>query len=245
MGPAELVANLTDWAQATAWVEWLELAGSLGRGAGDHRSDVDAGVGVQPDTESRLDSVEQAATSFAPPAAMLRQPFASGSTHLLTVYSDGRQLSLVVMPSTARTGLPPQALALVDKAGRLSTTLDPATWQPNRAKQREWTFLALIAASDALKHSTRGKVWRALRSLNEARDLYLQLLAAQEQVVYPQYGAVSLENDARPIPDELATTLVGTPDPTAIPAAVQALAELLSPFAAEHHLANLATALNL
>lgn len=59
-GPSELVAQLADWAQDTAWVDWLELAGSLGRGAGDHWSDVDAGIGVNPDPESRLDSVEEA-----------------------------------------------------------------------------------------------------------------------------------------------------------------------------------------
>lgn len=184
-------------------------------------------------------------TALAPVATALRQPFGSGSTHLLTAYADSRQLSLVVMPATARTGLPPQARALVDKSSRLGTLLDPATWHPTTGQQREWTFLACISASDARKHAARGKVWRAVRSLNEARDLYLQLLAAQEQVVYPQFGAVSLENANRPIPDRLASTLVGTPDPAAIRAAVDVLAELLQPFTTDHQLDNLACALRL
>jgi hypothetical protein len=45
-GPWRLVRRLQSWAADTPWVEWLELSGSLGRGAGDELSDVDAGIGV-------------------------------------------------------------------------------------------------------------------------------------------------------------------------------------------------------
>jgi hypothetical protein len=242
-GPAELVERLTQWARDTAWVDWLELAGSLGRGSGDQHSDVDAGVGVTPD--GGLDAVEGAVTGFAPAAAVLRQPFGPEITHLMTVYRDGRQLSLVVMPSSTRTGLPPEAIALVDKSDTLATPLDSATWDPDAEKRREWSFLACIAAGDALKHARRGTFWRALRSLNEARDLYLQLLAAQEQVVFPQFGAVSLENAGRPIPAELAATLVGAPDQESIRAAVHVLVPLLGPFVAEHGLGELTSALRI
>lgn len=242
-GPAELVKLLTQWARETAWVEWLELSGSLGRGGGDEHSDVDAGIGITSD--GSLDAVQDAAARFSPTAAVARQPMGEEITHVMTVYQDGRQLSLVVMPSASRPGLPPQSVALVDKADRLSTALDRARWDPDTTTRREWSFLACIAASDALKHASRGTLWRALRSLTEARDLYLQLLAAQEQVIYPQFGAVSLENAGRPIPDGLAATLVGVPDRRSIATAVDALVSLLDPFVAEHELEELCRALRL
>lgn len=242
-GPAEIVESLTAWARETPWVEWLELAGSLGRGAGDEHSDIDAGVGLLDGGD--LDAIEHAVTEFAPTAAVLRQPFGPDTTHLVCIYQDGRQLSLVVMPSATRTGLAPEAVALVDKLDRLSNSLDRATWDPDPDARREWAFLACIAAGDALKHARRGTYWRALRSLTEARDLYFQLVAAQEQVVFPQFGAVSLENAGRPVPDDLAATLVGSPDQDAIVDAVQVLLSLLAPFVAEHGLEELCRALRL
>jgi predicted nucleotidyltransferase len=242
-GPAELVERLTRWACETPWVEWLELAGSLGRGAGDEFSDVDAAVGLLDGGD--LDAVERAVTELAPTAAMLRQPFGPETTHLVSIYQDGRQLSLVVMPCATRTGLAPEAIALVDKSGRLESSLDRATWDPDAEKLREWTFLACIAASDALKHARRGTCWRALRSLTEGRDLYLQLVAAREHVVFPQFGAVSLENAGVPVPDELAATLVGSPDQQSVVDAVEALVPLLAPFVMEHGLDELCHALRL
>jgi hypothetical protein len=176
---------------------------------------------------------------------VLRQPFGPETTHLVCIYQDGRQLSLVIMPSATRTGLAPEALALVDKLDRLSTSLDRATWDPDADARREWAFLACIAAGDVLKHARRGTYWRALRSLTEARDLYLQLVAAQEQVVFPQFGAVSLENAGRPVPDRLAATLVGSPDQDALVDAVEVLLSLLAPFVTEHGLEDLCRALRL
>lgn len=239
--PADLVGQLTRWAADTTWVEWLELAGSLGRGAGDGLSDVDAGVGVT--GAGALDGVQDAVAGFAPTAAVLRQRFGADSTHLLTVYRDGRQLSLVVMPAANRKGLPPQAIALVDKAARLATPLPRDAWDAGQQTRREWTFLACIAAADALKHADRGHGWRSLHSLNESRDRYLQLLAARRQVLFPQFGAVSLENAGEPVPAALAGTLVGSTGPTAIATAISVLVGLLEPFVAEHGLDQLVAAL--
>jgi hypothetical protein len=44
------------------------------------------------------------------------------------VYDDGRQLFLVDMPERARTGIPPEALALVDKNGHLHDRLERSRW---------------------------------------------------------------------------------------------------------------------
>lgn len=242
-GTRELITALTRWAEATPWVAWLELSGSFGRGAGDEQSDVDAGIGVS--EQAQLDDVETAVQAFAPTAASVREPFGAAATHLVTVYRDGRQLSLTVMPEAARNGIPPEAISLVDKNGRLREELGRSRWDPDEAEKRRWTFAACVALSDALKHSVRGSRWRALRSLNEARDLYLQLLAAQEGVIFPQFGAVSLENADRPIPSTLVQTLPSAVEPGSIHSAVQAMLTHLRPFIEAHDLQELIRAIGL
>ena len=238
-----LVGELTSWAEATPWVSWLELSGSLGRGAGDEHSDVDAGIGV--DEPGHLDDVRAAMQSFGSAAASVSEPFGTDATHVITVYRDGRQLSPVVMSASARTGIPPQAVALVDKTDRLKSRLDRERWDPDDEEKRRWTFVACLSAADALKHSARGNNWRAVRSLTEARDLYLQLIAVQEGVIFPQFGAVSLENAGRPIPSTLARTLPVDLNRRAIASAAQALVEHLQCFIEEYKLTELASALGL
>jgi hypothetical protein len=102
-----------------------------------------------------------------------------------------------------------------------------------------------LAASDALKHSARGSKWRALRSLNEARDVYLQLLAAQEGVVFPQFGPVSLENAGYSIPSAVVQTLPSDLEPGSMQSAVRALATQLRPFIDAYDLGKLVRALDL
>jgi hypothetical protein len=62
-------------------------------------------------------------------------------------------------------------------------------------------------------------------------------------VVFPQFGAVSLENAGRRLPEQLAATLVSTPDASTIGAAVRALTQLLKPYVAEHDLDQLVRAI--
>jgi hypothetical protein len=221
--PWALVEALNDWALRTDWVDWVEVGGSLGRGAGDALSDVDAGIGVREPgqdhtgqdhtgrdhagqnhtgqvSEARIAEARSAAESFAPIAATLTQPLGD-ATHLVCVYEDGRQLSLVVFDAEVRTGLPPQAIATVDKSGRLSTPLDQTRWDADHATVREWTFLAWIAIGDAARHRLRDRPWRALKALTEARDQLWRLRAHELGLVFPMFGAVTVENaDATPPP---------------------------------------------
>lgn len=134
---------------------------------------------------------------------------------------------------------------MVDKEGQLRTPLAREHWDPDDDERRRWTFAACLAAADAVKHARRGTAWRAVHSLGEARDGYLRLLAAQQGVVFPQFGAVSLENAGRPIPASLANTLVADLEPGAVDCAVRALVVHLAPFVREHGLDGLVRALRL
>lgn len=100
-------------------------------------------------------------------------------------YGDGRQLSLVVMDSLARPGLPPDARAVVDRDGRLAHAWRPAAYDADAAGRREWAFLAWVGLGDCARHLVRGRCWRAVGALHEARDQTWKLIAAELGVGYP------------------------------------------------------------
>lgn len=239
-GPFLIVESLTSWAESTPWCDWLELAGSLARDAGDAESDVDAGLGVTLDGASyveRRDDALAAARGFAAVADELIQHLGTDdrpADHLVLQYTDGRQLSLVVTPAENRPGLPPGARALLDKSGRLAEPYVPAVAHASDGQQREWAFLAWWAVADVAKHARRRRVWRAVESLHEARTHAWRLYAASCEVDYPGFGAVSTENAELPPPSGMAATIPTAADPTAILAAADALTEVLTPLTAPH-----------
>jgi hypothetical protein len=243
--PRALVAALSDWARNTDWVDWVEIGGSIGRGAGDELSDVDAGIGVHAlaDHPGRIDDARDAIAKFAPVAAALTQPMGD-ATHLICVYEDGRQISLVVFDEEVRTGLPPQAVATVDKSGRLSRELGQTRWDADEATVREWTFLAWIAIGDAARHRLRDHPWRALKALTDARDHLWQLWAHTHGLPFPMFGAVTVENADADLPPGIEATHPNDLSPKAIHSALTALGHLLEPYTEGELAALAATALH-
>lgn len=231
-GPWQIVAQLRDWAEATPWCQWLELAGSLGRGAGDQLSDVDAGIGVDRDypfTRAREEALA-AATAFSPVADSLIQPFGTDpapSDHVIIQYADGRALSLVLSLGHLRPGLPPGAQATFDRTGQLAKPWQPDSFTASPAQQHEWAFLAWLALSDVTKHIRRGSLWRALTSLDQARNLAWKLHAASLGVDYPSFGPISVANAGLPAPGGMEHSLPARPDRALLLAAATALSVLL------------------
>ncbi|WP_026929388.1 hypothetical protein [Glycomyces tenuis] len=230
--PWELVTALKRWAEDTDWVDWAELAGSLGRGAGDELSDVDAGIGVHElaESDARIAEAAAAVASFAPVAATLHQRLNGSVDHLICAYRDGRQLSLVVVDETARPGLPPQAAVLVDKSGRLSSAMDRSRWDADEATVREWAFLAWIAIGDAARHRLRDRPWRALKALDEARDNLWKLWAHTLGLVFPVHGAVAVENADAALPSGIEETHPRDLSPAELHRALAAVGRLLEPY---------------
>lgn len=226
MDPQDLVARLTDWAEPQPWIEWLELAGSLGRGAGDPYSDVDAGIGVSGSASDRVDTVLDALATFGEVAGSSVERWDEGA-HLSVFYATGTELSLVVVEASFRTGLPPEARALIDRAGRLATPLPPDRWQPDEATMHDWTYKAWTTLADAARHAHRDRPWRALHSLTESRDLVWQLWAASLGLTYPQFGAVTVENAGAAVPEGIGATHPVSLDRAALNEAVDALATVI------------------
>jgi hypothetical protein len=233
--PRELVNLLTQWATDQHWIDWLELGGSLGRGAGDEWSDIDAGIGIVDgdDLDARRDEALQACTKFAAPAGTLSQSWHHG-WHCIVAYADGRQLSLTVSPADYRSGLPPQSRSLLDRSGRHATELAADRWAADQQTQDEWAFLAWIAIGDAGRHAVRGRRWRALRALTEARDLGWQLWAVDSGVTFPAFGLVSVENADLPAPAGMAATHPRSLEIVDLLNAIDAMAAVLSAIRPTH-----------
>ena len=227
-GPWLLVEQLRIYLTSTAWCDWFEVSGSLGRGAGDEHSDVDAGIGVQPGmpllTASR--AALRAVLTFSPVAGALTQPLGSpdGPDHHAVQYRDGRQLSLVVMPASARLGLPHGALAVLDRGQKLQRPHPPAVLKADPVAIREWSFLAWWELGDAVKHLGRGSLWRAVTSLEDARRHAWRLYADRVGVEYPVFGAVSVENAGLTAPPWMSATIPSGVEPAGLTEAVRALA---------------------
>lgn len=231
--PWELVERLRHWAEEQPWIDWVELGGSLGRGAGDAWSDIDAGLGVVGEPAGRPAETIAAVSGFAPVAGTLIQSWQTGS-HCIVAYRDGRQLSLVVAPADFRAGRPPESRVLLDRSGRLAEPLPPDRWRPDADTQREWVFLAWVAIGDAARHAVRDHRWRSLRSLAEGRDLVWQLWAADAEVAFPAFGAVSVENAGLPAPPGLEATHPATLDRDRLLDAAEALGRVLTAVRADH-----------
>lgn len=233
-GPWDIVDRLCDWARNTPWCEWLELGGSLAEGRGDQHSDVDAGLGVGGGIGLRAASAAavRAAGGFAATADSLRQNLGTArapAEHVIVQYEDGRQLSLVVLAASDRRGAPPGALVLLDRTGRLRKTWLPPQLEASFDERRQWAFLSWLNLGDAVKHGKRGSVWRAVHSLEQARDYVWKLYAASRGLRYPVFGPVTVETARHPAPPGIEESYPREIEPGGIRAAVVFLAAVLRP----------------
>lgn len=200
---------------------WLELAGSLGREAGDQLSDIDAGIGVTDrHWPAAVDRIERQLDEIAPVIDRFRQamPVQDGESawHLVTLYrstesdSLGVQLSLVVFQASWRKGLPPGAVALYDVDGRLSVPWEPSVLRADSRTVTEWDHLAWVALGDLAKYLDRDSRWEAHAALEKARGHLWQLVAHQQEADYPSFGLTSvLDTDAPALPTGIERTVAG------------------------------------
>jgi hypothetical protein len=137
------------------------------------------------------------------------------------------------MDAHARPGLPPDARAVVDRDGTLAHAWRPAVYDADAADRREWAFLAWVSLGDCARHLVRGRGWRAVGALQDAREQTWKLIAAELRVGYPGFGAVSVENAGLAPPSELGRSLPGDLRPGSILAAAMALVEVLTPLSGE------------
>lgn len=263
-GHRRLLAGLLEWCQREPLAVSLSVGCSLGRGAADPLSDVDAALGVTtaPGTAGAhvVGAVEQAVVDslpgYGPLVDVLREEV--GGTPALVVrrvfaqLHDGRQLDLAVLPDSGirRGAAAPdfvtlyRAAAPADQPDSPPVDVFPPADTATADQVHDWTFLAWIALADTGKYLRRGSVWEAHHRLNEARDHIWALWAAATGATYPWHGLSQvLDEDPHHLPPGIQATVTGL-DVADLRRAAHATAAVLtavSGLAAATHAAQLPT----
>jgi hypothetical protein len=210
----------------------LVVGCSLGRGAADELSDVDAMYAVV-DTAWR-DAVRESAAVvrrngdvidmyqqvIEPPDREL-PPY----QHTFAQYASGVQLDLVVAVARERQSPRPDWVVLYDPDERIGG--DAKASAATEAQVRQWMYVALVHLSACAKYLTRGSLWEAQAQLDATRAELWRLWAVAERIADPQYGLTAvLDAPDTPMPGNIEAT-VASLDRRALRSAAMSCGELL------------------
>lgn len=237
-----LMAGLIEFCEAAPLVTSLAVGCSLGRGAADALSDIDAALGLDAEPGDPGAGQVQAAEEdvvaelprlgavvdvlrqrVGPPGRFIRRVFAQ--------FADGTQLDLAIMAEAeVRHGdAAPDFVALYQAghppAGAVGHT---SAYLVTGEQVREWAFLGWCALIDAAKYLRRGSRWEAHTRLHEARHHIWALWAAATGAIYPWHGlSQALDHDPDHLPPGIEAT-VTTLDPDDLRRAARASATVLT-----------------
>jgi len=234
-----VMAGLADRCEAWPSVRSLLVGCSLGRGAADALSDIDAALGV--DTERGQAGADRVAAAEAMVVAALPDlgPLIDVLRHrtgtadqcarrIFAQFADGTQLDLTVIAQAdiemrRRGGGAPDFIPLYqastppdsqapDAQTPASGARDepPAAYAVTGDQVREWAFLGWCALIDADKYLRRGSLWEAHNRLHQARHHIWTLWAAAHGALYPWHGLSQvLDHDPGNLPPGIESTLAG------------------------------------
>jgi len=274
--PEELAAQrrvltgLVDRCEAWPLATSLLVGCSLGRGAADRFSDIDAALGVDAPRgdagAGQVRDLEAMVLAALPELGalvdVLRHPTGPASQSVRRIFAqfaDGVQLDLAVVAdgeieARRRAGGAPDFVYLYQAAAdpRMRADDDASGGSPPDAyavtgeQVREWAFLGWIALIDADKYLQRGSVWEAHSRLHEARHRIWALWAAAQGAMYPWHGLSQvLDHDPADLPPGIESTIAGL-DAADLRRAARASAGVLtaaSEAATRRHPADLPTAM--
>jgi hypothetical protein len=228
-----LMAGLLDYSEATTSVTSLLVGCSLGRGAADALSDIDAALGVDADAgEPGADLVRvveaevvAALPGLGPLVDVLRHRYGPADRFIRRIFAqfgDRSQLDLTVMADAEiRLGSSahPDFVWLYNgsrqPAGpaqdRVGETCEPDPAYAVTGEQiREWAFLGWCALIDLDKYLRRGSLWEAHNRLHQAREHIWALWAAATGALYPWHGLSQvLDHDPGNLPPGIDDTVAG------------------------------------
>jgi hypothetical protein len=267
------MAGLVDRCEAWPSVSSLLVGCSLGRGAADALSDIDAALGV--DAERGQAGADRVAAAEAMVAAALPDlgPLVDVLRHrtgtvgqcarrIFAQFTDGTQLDLTVIAQAdieiRRSGggapdfiplyqaLPGSAPSSTAQPSAQAGAEPPAAYSVTGEQVREWAFLGWCALIDAGKYLRRGSLWEAHNRLHQARHQIWALWAAAHGALYPWHGLSQvLDHDPDNLPPGVESTVAAL-DTADLYRAARGSAEVLaavSAAAARRHPADLPTAM--
>ncbi len=209
-GQREIMLRLLDWAQQGELVQFLVVACSVGRGAGDRLSDLDMGMGVAAeDFDAAVAEVGRAIDGLPGLVESYHHKLTGVTTtheRIFAQYANRCQIDLVMIPITETWGGVKDEVVLYDPDHLRSVRFEPSPVTPQQV--REWAFNGWNCLADVGKYLRRSSAWEALERLHQARAEYWRLLATAADVVNPQYGITSLLDFAPDkVPAELGQTV--------------------------------------
>ncbi len=259
-----VMAGLAERCEAWPLVMSLLVGCSLGRGAADALSDIDAALGVDAPCgdagAERVGTVEAtvaaALPELGPLVDVLRHrtgPADKWIRRIFAQFADGTQLDLAVVAhpdveARRRLGGAPDFIPLYEASAQMPASGSAPGGQAAAAyavtgdQVREWAFLGWCALIDTDKYLRRGSLWEAHSQLHEARHHIWALWAAANGAMYPWHGLSQvLDHDPGNLPPGIESTVAGL-DAADLRRAAQASAEILataSEAAARRHPADL------
>ena len=248
-----VIEALLGLCERTPQVTSLSVGCSLGRGAADALSDIDAALGV---ADAPAVGVVEALLTEA-----LTRPGAIGLVDLLrhssrrddeirrifAQFADRTQLDLAIVPQSGiRLGERPE-FGLLDGAGQGAGAGDPGSaYAVTGTQVREWAFHGWIALLDLDKYLRRGSLWEAHERLHQVRHQIWALWAAATGALYPWHGLSQvLDNDPGDLPPGVEATVAAldAADLRRAALASAALLAMVSEAAARQHPADLPRAM--
>jgi hypothetical protein len=231
--PAELaaqrrvMAGLADRCETWPLVTSLLVGCSLGRGAADALSDIDAALGVDaPSGEAgagRVQAAEAMVVAALPELGalvdVLRHRIGAAGQYarrIFAQFADGTQLDLAVVPhadieTRRRSGGAPDFIPLYQVVSDRPPGGEPqAGYAVTGDQVRQWAFLGWCALIDIDKYLRRDSLWEAHNRLHEARHRIWALWAAAHGALYPWHGLSQvLDHEPGNLPPGIESTLAG------------------------------------
>jgi hypothetical protein len=244
-----VMGGLLDRCEAWPLVTSLLVGCSLGRGAADALSDIDAALGVNAAPgeagAERVRAAEAMVVAALPDLGALVDvlrhrtgPADQWIRRIFAQFADGTQLDLAVVAQAGielrrRGGGAPDFIPLYQVSAppdpEVPEAQGPASAYAVTGDQvREWAFLGWCALIDADKYLRRGSLWEAHDRLHEARHRIWALWAAAHGALYPRHGLSQvLDHDPGQLPPGIEST-VACLDAADLRRAVRASAEVLA-----------------
>jgi hypothetical protein len=237
----EAITALLEYCEGAPLAASLSVGCSLGRGAADALSDVDAAIGVQAPSEdaggAAVRSVEREVVEVLPGIGgvvdTFRQETVQGGhviRRLFAQFADRLQLDVAVVPEDAvrRGDAAPDFVPVYWASSRPHDTNGPSAFRVSETQLQEWSFLGWRALLDADKYLRRGSPWEAHARLHEARDRIWMLWAAARGASYPWHGLSQvLDHDPALLPPGVEATVTGL-DAEALRRALTAAVDVLA-----------------
>jgi len=228
----EVMLGLVREAERDPGIRVLVVGCSIGRGAADELSDVDAMYAVidtawndalrdSAGVVRRVGDVIDMHQQIIDPANRELPPY----QHTFAQYASGVQLDLVVALARERQAPRPDWIVLYDPDGRIVGEAKSSAATEEHVRQ--WMHIALVHLSACAKYLTRGSLWEANAQLEAARAELWRLWAVAERIADPQYGLTAvLDAPDAPMPENIEATVAGL-DRRALRSAAMSCGELL------------------